>query len=261
MTEIISSFSDLMALTALEIILGIDNIVFIAIVTSKLPREQQSKARRLGLLLAMGSRILLLLGLNWIKTHGETPLFHLSDLHIASSFFLQDGYEKLDAINLRDIVLFLGGLFLMGKSVYEIHEKMEHLPEVQVLKRTTSFFSVLVQITILDVVFSLDSVITAVGVADKLWVMITAIVIAIGVMMIFANPVSQFVEHNPTIKMLALSFLILIGVMLVAESADAHMNKGYIYFAMAFSLVVEFLNIRLRKKHAAAEHAASSENP
>jgi len=248
MNELLTNLSDLTALTALEIVLGIDNIVFIAIVTARLPRDQQSSARRVGLFMAMLTRILLLLSLNWIKEHGSEPFFEFSSLGIAKEWFLDSDRVELNEVSWRDVILFVGGLFLIGKSVLEIHEKMEHVPHTQSGARATSFFSAIAQIAVLDIVFSLDSVITAVGIADRVWVMVAAIVISIAIMMTFANRVSNFVENNPTIKMLALSFLILIGVMLVGEGAGAHLDKGYVYFAMVFSLIVEFLNIRLRKK-------------
>jgi predicted tellurium resistance membrane protein TerC len=220
-----------LTLASLEIVLGIDNIVFISILTGKLPQEQQARARTLGLALAMGMRIVLLFAISWVM--GLTaPLFEVL------------GHE----ISGRDLILLVGGLFLIGKATFEIHERLEgggHDDETA--KRTASFLSVLVQIAILDMVFSLDSVITAVGMADEIWIMVAAVVVAVLVMMIFAGKVSRFIERRPTIKILALSFLILIGVMLVAESFGKHIEKGYIYFAMAFSLGVELLNMRLRK--------------
>lgn len=221
----------LLALTALEIVLGIDNIVFIAILTSKLPISEQPLARKLGLLFAMFTRILLLLCITWVMGLTE-PLFKLFE-HTFSG---------------RDLILFLGGLFLIAKATYEIHDRIEGPAELDGSRAARSFTSAVVQIGVLDVVFSLDSVITAVGMAEEIWVMITAIVVAIGVMFVFADAVSEFIESHPTIKMLGLSFLLLIGVMLVAEGFGRHIDKGYIYFAMGFSLLVELLNLRLIKE-------------
>jgi predicted tellurium resistance membrane protein TerC len=227
----------LLTLTALEIVLGIDNVIFISILASKLPAEEQGKARKLGLMLALVTRILLLMSLTWIM--GLTkPLFTLPLLN--------------EEISGRDLVLLLGGLFLIWKSVREVHEKLEaedgHVTKN--LKRV-SFASVIVQILLLDIVFSLDSVITAVGMASQLWVMVTAVIVSIGVMLAAAEPISDFVNRHPTLKMLALSFLILIGVMLVAEGLDQHIPKGYIYFSMAFAFGVEMLNLRMRARQAA----------
>ena len=230
----------LVTLAALEIVLGIDNIVFIAILVAKLPQEQQKKARQLGLGLAMGIRILLLLAISWIM--GLTkPLFSIPAPWTDA--------DKL-TVSGRDLILLIGGLFLIGKATYEIHDKLEgddhHASGVA--RATASFGMIIAQILMLDIVFSLDSVITAVGMSNNIWIMVTAVVIAVGVMLIFAGKVSAFVERHPTIKMLALSFLLLIGVMLVMEGFHGHIPKGYIYFAMAFSLAVELLNMRLRKK-------------
>ncbi|MCB0345480.1 MAG: TerC family protein [Bdellovibrionales bacterium] len=218
----------LLALTALEIVLGIDNIVFIAILTGKLPAEQRPLARKLGLLFAMLTRILLLLCISWVMGLTD-PLFKLID----------------HAFSGRDIVLFLGGLFLIAKATFEIHDKIEGVGASSSKRAAKSFISAVIQIGILDVVFSLDSVITAVGMAEEIWVMIAAIVCAIGVMFLFADAVSEFIERHPTIKILGLAFLLLIGVMLVAEGFGKHINKGYIYFAMGFSLLVELLNLRV----------------
>lgn len=239
--------SDLLVLSLMEIILGIDNIVFIAIVTSRLPVEVRSRARKIGLLLAMGMRLILLFTINLIAQM-EDALFKLTDMGIPAGWLPTEHFDHVNGISFRDIVLLGGGLFLIGKSVLEIHEQFNHDHHIDSKKREATFWGVLVQIMILDLVFSLDSVIAAVGLADSLWVMVTAILISVGMMILFANPISDFVEKNPTLKMLALSFLILIGVMLVVEGSGAEINKGYIYFAMAFSLVVEFLNIRLRSK-------------
>ena len=224
----------LITLTALEIILGIDNIIFIAILAGKLPAAQQARARRLGLSLALITRVLLLMSLTWLM--GLTkPLFTLP--------VLEHGLSG------RDLILLLGGLFLIGKSVVEVHEKLEAEDgHVTSGKARASFASTIVQILLLDIVFSLDSVITAVGMANNLGVMIAAVVIALGVMLVFAGAISDFVNRHPTLKMLALSFLILIGVTLVGESLGQHIPKGYIYFSMAFAFGVEILNLRLRAK-------------
>lgn len=238
----------LIALTAMEIVLGIDNIVFIAILASRLPAEQQASARRLGLAAALVTRVLLLLTLTWIMGL-EKPLFSFSVLGIPEAWMP----AQVDQVSLRDLILLAGGLFLIGKSVHEIHNKLEGPEHGQVVPRNPSFIGVLIQIAILDIVFSLDSVITAVGMAQDLWVMIVAVVLAIGVMLIFAGKISAFVERHPTVKMLALSFLILIGVLLVAEGIGTHIDKGYVYFAMAFALMVEFLNLKVRSS-APAQH-------
>ena len=238
----------LVTLTLLEIVLGIDNIVFIAILAGKLPEDQRDKARRLGLGLAMGIRILLLLSISWIM--GLTkPLFSIP------AFWTSLGSDAF-GVSGRDLILLLGGLFLIGKSTYEIHDKLEGDEHAEGMKpAAASFSAIIMQILLLDIVFSLDSVITAVGMVttdpDKKWVgltiMITAVVIAVGVMLFAAGPISRIVERHPTLKMLALSFLLLIGVMLVIEGLHAHIPKGYIYFAMAFSVAVEMLNMRLRR--------------
>jgi predicted tellurium resistance membrane protein TerC len=221
----------LLTLTALEIVLGIDNIVFISILAGKLPAGQQARARRLGLAAAMLTRILLLFSLSWLV--GLTrPLFTLFGTAIAG----------------RDLVLLGGGLFLVGKSTHEIHDKLEGEEGHASRRVAPSFASVIVQIMLLDIVFSLDSVITAVGMVNQIAVMVTAVVIAVAIMMAFAGPVSDFVHRHPTIKMLALAFLLLIGVMLIIEGFHQHVSKGYIYFAMGFSLFVEMLNMRSRRK-------------
>lgn len=235
MAELLTSESliALATLAGLEIVLGIDNIVFISILTAKLPVEQQSGARRIGLLLAMGMRIALLLAISWVMGL-TTPLFTLS--LIDHSF------------NGRDLILLLGGLFLVAKATWEIHDKLEggaHGPDGA--PKAASYGAILVQIMLLDIVFSLDSVITAVGMAKHVEIMIAAVVIAVIVMMIFANGIAAFIERHPTMKILALSFLLLIGVVLIADGFGQHVSKGYIYFAMAFSLFVEVMNIRLRK--------------
>src|SRR5918993_5461553 len=221
-------------LTVLEIVLGIDNIVFISILADKLPRQQQGRARLVGLGLAMLTRILLLFSLTWI-IRLTAPLFSVLGEEISG----------------RDLVLLLGGLFLLAKSTHEIHGNLEGHEGEASARVGPSFAAVLIQIMLLDIVFSLDSVITAVGMVDEIGVMIAAVVVAIGFMMAFSGSISGFVSQHPTIKMLALSFLILIGVALIAEGLDRHIPKGYIYFAMAFSVGVELLNLRIRKPKAA----------
>jgi len=252
----------LLALTAMEIVLGIDNIVFIAILTDRLPAAQQSKARRLGLALALVSRIALLSTISWVMNL-TTPLFSWTDLGLpASLFHIEAGAEpsghalQMLQVSWRDIILFTGGLFLMWKTVREIHEQFDHGSDHHGSRKQVTFSGVLMQIMVLDVIFSLDSVITAVGMADELWVMVTAVVLAVGVMIVYANHISRFVSQHPTLKMLALSFLMLIGVMLVAESVGTHVEKGYVYFAMAFSLIVELLNMKVRSRHTAHRVAA-----
>ncbi len=227
------SWIALLTLTVLEIVLGIDNIIFISILVGKLPKGQQPKARRLGLMLAMVMRILLLASLAWMARL-TTPLFVLPVI----------GH----GISGRDLILLVGGLFLLTKATREIHEKLEGEEGEASRKVAASFTAVLIQVLLLDVVFSLDSVITAVGMANHLTVMIAAVVISVGVMMFAAGPIGEFVARHPTVKMLALAFLILIGMSLVAEGLGQHIPKGYIYFAMAFSVFVEALNLRVKKK-------------
>ena len=264
----------LLTLTVLEIVLGIDNIIFISILASKLHIDQRAKARTIGLGLAMFTRVALLLSLAWIVRLTQ-PLFSVLDRPISG----------------RDLILIGGGLFLLGKSTWEIHHRLEgeeeHAPTTAATgtataatestaksgegtgkpnagRRYPGFSGVIIQIVILDIVFSLDSVITAVGMANELWVMITAVIIAVGVMMVSAGPVSGFIDRHPTVKMLALSFLLLIGVALIAEGFGQHIPKGYIYFAMGFSVFVELLNLRLRRRHAAPLHLrpyAGDESP
>ena len=234
----------LLTLTVLEIVLGIDNIVFISIISGKLPQHQQKRARRIGLALAMITRVLLLLSISWVMTL-TSPLFSIGEW-----FGMEEGalFEKLK-ISGRDIILIVGGLFLIYKSTTEIHEKVEgHGAEVVKTPKIISFSRVIIEIIILDVVFSLDSVITAVGMADHIEIMIAAVVIAVLIMLVSAESISNFVNHHPTVKMLALSFLLLIGISLIAEGLDQHIPKGYIYFAMAFSVFVEVLNLRVAKK-------------
>lgn len=234
----------LLTLTVLEIVLGIDNIVFISIISNKLSHHQQKRARRIGLALAMITRVLLLLSISWVMTLKE-PLFNMAEwINIHQG----DWHEKLK-ISGRDLILVVGGLFLIYKSTVEIHEKLEgkHEEEDKKLK-TISFRRVIIEIILLDIVFSLDSVITAVGMADHVQVMIAAVVIAVLIMLVSAERISHFVNDHPTVKMLALSFLLLIGISLIAEGLDQHIPKGYIYFAMAFSVFVEMLNLRAAKK-------------
>ncbi len=245
----------LVALSAMEIVLGIDNIVFIVILTSRLPKEKQPFARRAGLGLALVMRILLLLSIKWVLGLTE-PLFELSDLGIPLDWFGE--HHEINAISVRDLILIGGGLFLIAKSVFEIHEKMEGHESTHEAKGHPSLGSVLAQIAILDIVFSLDSVITAVGMAKDIWVMVVAVILAVVVMLVFSEKISVFVERNPTLKVLALSFLILIGVTLLGEGTGMELNKGYIYSAMAFALLVEFVNIRVRRS---SEHRKAKKMP
>lgn len=219
----------LLTLTVLEIVLGIDNIVFISILSDRLPQEQQPKARRLGLAAAMVTRILLLLSLSWM-IHLEAPLFNIFTLGISG----------------RDLILLIGGMFLIWKSTHEIHDKLEGKEGEENVKVAPSLVAVVIQIGLLDIVFSLDSVITAVGMANNIFIMISAVVIAVGIMMFASSPISSFVNKHPTVKILALSFLLLIGTSLIVEGLHQEIPKGYIYFAMAFSVFVEMLNLRVR---------------
>jgi predicted tellurium resistance membrane protein TerC len=221
----------LVTLTALEVVLGIDNVIFISILAGKLPPDQQDRARQWGLVMAMGTRILLLLSLAWLIRLTQ-PLFEVIGHPISG----------------RDIILIVGGLFLLAKSTFEIHDKLEGEEGHASADVRGSFAGVVIQIMLLDIIFSLDSVITAVGMANQLGVMIAAVVIAVGVMMVASRPISRFVNDRPTLKILALSFLLLIGVSLVAEGLAFTIPKGYIYFAMGFSFFVEMLNQRLRDK-------------
>jgi predicted tellurium resistance membrane protein TerC len=251
----------LLTLTVMEIILGVDNIIFLAIIAGKLPKDQQPRARKIGLAAALGTRILLLLSLSFLLKL-TAPIFTLPDLG-----FLNDMEAR--EVSWRDIILLAGGLFLIGKSTFEMHDKLEHAkaersgqpakaPAVAV-----SFAKTIIMIAIIDIVFSLDSVITAVGMVEDVEVMIIAMVIAMLVMLYFAGPIADFVDKHPTIKVLALSFLILIGVMLVAEGLGQHMDKGYIYAAMAFAVVVEMINMKIRgpKKHKDEPGAKKPEPP
>src|SRR6478752_2710411 len=223
----------LATLTFLEIVLGVDNIIFISILSGKLPVGQQVRARRLGLLGAMGTRVLLLFSLAWIVKL-TTPLFTAIGHPVTG----------------RDLILIGGGLFLLAKSTFEIHERLEGEEGHASGRVAASFASVIAQIMLLDIVFSLDSVITAVGMVDQVWVMIAAVIVSVAIMMVAAEPISAFVHRHPTVKMLALSFLLLIGMSLLLEGFGQHIPKGYIYFAMGFSVFVEMINLRLRAKAA-----------
>jgi len=221
----------LVTLVVLEVVLGIDNIVFISILASRLPDAQAHRARQLGLAAAMVTRVLLLLAISWVVKLTQ-PLFIVAGMEISG----------------RDLIMLAGGLFLIYKSTHEIHNKLEGEEEHREVKKAPSFNGVIFQIATLDIVFSLDSVITAVGMSNQLWVMITAVVIAVGIMMWASDGISAFVNNHPTVKMLALSFLLLIGFSLVVEAFDVQIPKGYIYFAMGFSIFVEMLNLRARAK-------------
>ena len=228
----LSILSSLITLTLLEIVLGIDNIIFLTLLVSKVPEKQRPFARKFGLLAAMGTRILLLVSVAWLAKL-ITPFFYVFNHPVSG----------------RDLVLLSGGLFLIYKAVMEIHGSLEGGEEIRSPKHMASLLPIVIaQIAVIDIVFSLDSVITAVGLADHLWVMVAAIVAAIGVMMIAAESIGDFVENHPTVKMLALAFLVLVGVALVAESTGHEIPKGYLYFSMAFSFIVEMLNLKLRKK-------------
>jgi predicted tellurium resistance membrane protein TerC len=220
----------LLTLTVLEIVLGIDNVVFISILAGKLPADRQESARRTGLLLAMVTRVLLLFSLSWV-------------IGLTSPLFSVFGH----AISGRDLVLLVGGLFLVAKSTHEIHEKLEGHTGARSAKVGPSYRAVIIQILLLDIVFSLDSVITAVGMVSRIGVMVLAVILAVGFMLLFAGAISAFVDRHPTVKMLALSFLLMIGMMLIADGLGQHIPKGYVYFAMAFSVFVEVLNIRARR--------------
>ena len=224
----------LVTLTFLEIVLGVDNVIFISILSSKLPRETQPRARRTGLLAAMVMRVLLLLSIAWV-IRLTAPLFTVLDQEISG----------------RDLILIGGGLFLLAKATLEIHERLEGEHARQATTAPPSFGAVIAQIMLLDIIFSLDSVITAVGMAEDLSIMITAVVLAVGVMMFSAEPISTFVNRHPTVKVLALSFLLLIGVSLIGDGLGMHVPKGYIYFAMGFSVFVEMINLRVRAKRTA----------
>jgi len=244
------SWIALLTLTVLEIVLGIDNVIFISILAGKLPKEQQGKARKVGLGLAMFIRLALLASIAWIARL-TNPLFAVFGQEISG----------------RDLILLVGGLFLLAKATHEIHGRLEGDEGEASARAAASFTGVIVQILALDIVFSLDSVITAVGMANELAIMMAAVVIAVGVMLFAAGPISNFVERHPTVKMLALSFLLLIGMSLVADGFGQHISKGYIYFAMGFSVLVEVLNLRMFKKakqkpvHLHQPYVASAETP
>jgi predicted tellurium resistance membrane protein TerC len=226
-----------LSLTVLEIVLGIDNVIFIAILVGKLPVQQQARARTIGLALAMLTRIGLLFSLTWM-------------MRLTAPLFVAWHHE----ISGRDLILMAGGLFLLGKSTHEIHDKLEGEEGHASARVRAAFISIIVQILLLDIVFSLDSVITAIGMASQIGVMIAAVIIGAVFMIVFSGPISAFVNRHPTVKILALSFLLLIGVTLIAESLEQHIPKGYIYFAMAFSVFVEMLNLRLRRRRGAPVH-------
>ena len=228
-----ATWAALLTLTVLEVVLGVDNVIFISILSSKLRASEQERARRVGLTLAMFMRIGLLLTLSWI-------------IGLTAPLLIIAGNE----LSGRDLILIAGGLFLLGKSTLEIHELLEGDEAHATTRRAASFGSVIAQILALDVVFSLDSVLTAVGLAEQLWVMIVAIVVAVAIMLVSSGYIAAFVNKHPTLKVLALSFLLLIGMSLVAEGLDVHVPRGYLYFAMAFSVFVEFLNMRVRARHA-----------
>jgi predicted tellurium resistance membrane protein TerC len=242
-TSLAAAVLGLVTLSVMEVVLGVDNVIFLAIVAAKLPPARQPRARRIGLIAALGTRLLLLFSLTWLL--GLTrPLFTLPELPF---------FESVEArgISWRDLILLAGGTFLIGKSVFEMHEKLEHARAarsggVPAAKAAAGFASVIVQIAVIDIVFSLDSVVTAIGMVEELWVMVAAMLVAVGVMMVAAEPIARFVDRRPTVKVLALSFLILIGVLLVAEGLGQHIDKGYVYFAMAFAVGVELVNVRLR---------------
>jgi predicted tellurium resistance membrane protein TerC len=234
----------LLTLTFLEIVLGVDNIVFISIVTNRLPKENQAKTRTLGLTFALLFRVLLLSTIAWLIHHLTTPIFTVAGI----------------GFSVREIILFAGGLFLLAKSTSEIHHKMEGVLTKVDTRRKVSMVYVIMQIVALDIVFSFDSILTAIGLTEELIIMIVAVVISMIIMMIFSGSIGRFIAKNPTLEMLALSFLILIGVMLVMEGFHQHVPKGYIYFAVFFSMAVEILNIRLLKKMKKAQMIEASEN-
>jgi predicted tellurium resistance membrane protein TerC len=227
----------LATLTALEIVLGVDNIIFISILCGRLPEHQRARARSIGLILAMVTRLGLLFSITWIMTL-TAPLFTVFGKEVSG----------------RDLILIGGGLFLLWKSVHEIHNSLEGEEEDEAVAVAATFSAVIIQIAIVDIVFSLDSVITAVGMVKEIEVMATAVIISVGVMLFAAGPIGEFVDRHPTIKMLALSFLILVGVALIGDGWDLHIPKGYIYFAMAFSVAVEMLNLRVRAQKMKAVH-------
>ena len=238
----------LLTLTLMEVVLGIDNIIFLSILVAALPPERQKTARFVGLALALGARLGLLLGIKWVMGL-STAIFHWSSIG-----WVPDGWVEshhVDSVTGRDLVLFFGGIFLIVKAILEIHKKMmvgEEEEMTESARNAKSFHGVIVQIILLDIVFSLDSVISAVGMVSEIWIMVVAMVVAVAFMAIFAGKISGFIERNPTFKMLALSFLVMIGVVLVAEGLGTHIGKGYIYGSMFFALLVELLNMRMRRK-------------
>ena len=236
-------WASLITLMALEIVLGIDNLVFISILAGRLPQHQQSKARKVGLAMALGTRLMLLAALAWIVTLTE-PFIHVGDF----------------GLSWRDVILIIGGLFLLYKATHEIHTEVEGDAEDKGPGKTgATFLAVVSQIAIIDIIFSLDSVITAVGMADQLWVMVVAVVAAVIVMLVASDPLANFIAAHPTVKMLALSFLLLIGVMLIAEGMHFHIPKGYVYFALAFSVLVEGLNNWAQRRRRRARAAARAD--
>jgi len=239
----VDALISLLTLSVLEIVLGIDNIVFVSILAGKLPADKQKKARRLGMTLAMFIRIGLLMSISWIMSL-TTPLFNPGSwIGVQNPKWLE-----MAEISGRDLILLIGGLFLIYKSTSEIHEKLEGSEHSTDTPKVAGFTQTIIQILLLDIVFSLDSVITAVGMADHIEIMIAAVIIAVGIMLLASEGISKFVDTHPTVKMLALSFLLLIGVSLLAEAFDQHIPKGYIYFAMAFSVFIELLNLKMRAK-------------
>lgn len=239
----VDALISLLTLSVLEIVLGIDNIVFVSILAGKLPADKQKKARRLGMTLAMFIRIGLLMSISWIMSL-TTPLFNPGSwIGVQNPKWLE-----MAEISGRDLILLIGGLFLIYKSTSEIHEKLEGSEHSTDTPKVAGFTQTIIQILLLDIVFSLDSVITAVGMADHIEIMIAAVIIAVGIMLLASEGISRFVDTHPTVKMLALSFLLLIGVSLLAEAFDQHIPKGYIYFAMAFSVFIELLNLKMRAK-------------
>ena len=245
-----------LTLAFLEIVLGVDNIIFISIVTNKLPKEQQAKGRLVGLLLALVFRITLLITIIWILHHLTTPFFPMDGYTVeqvmemmhSEPHILKKVQYLFHTISVREVILFIGGLFLLGKSVSEIHHKMEGQAKEHKHKKNVSFGKIIMQIVLLDIVFSFDSILTAIGMTDNLWAMILAVVVAVIVMIIFSGKISKFISSHPTLEILALSFLILIGFMLVVESVHIEVPKGYIYFAVFFSLIIEIINIKMRKR-------------
>ncbi|CAG1001885.1 hypothetical protein PHYC_02951 [Phycisphaerales bacterium] len=245
----------LLTLTALEIVLGVDNIVFIAILCGRLPQEQRAKARTTGLALALITRIALLSTITYILHLAKTDLFSIPFLKETVEHDDGSTTQKVLGISGKDIILIVGGLFLLGKATLEIHHKIESKPESHGKGKHADFWPIIAQILVIDLVFSLDSVITAVGMAREIAIMITAVVISVGVMLVFAGRISHFIDKHPTLKMLALAFLLMIGVVLIADGLGQHVSKAYVYFAMAFSLAVEVLNILSHGRAARAAHA------